>query len=394
MKSKLICITTLTLLSIVPAAMASKWYVDGKHGNDNNDCKSRQHACKTISNAISLTLPGDTIFVAPAVYHESIFVPYNLKIIGSGAKTTIIDAGGLQSQAAVVGSEPRVPVTLSGMTFRNANVQADGGGGVYNCFGTLTVIDSIITGNTVRGGKGIFPYGGGIYNCPFSTLTLINTTVSDNSAEIGGGICNGGMLTIINSTFRGNVARKQRGGAIGNYGVLILTNSTISGNSSGASGQAGAILNGGLFQSSGALLLNNTTLSGNTAGEGRGGGIFNVKGSVVLLRNSIVANNTGSDCQGTIKSAGYNLSSDDSCGFHGTGDLINTDPMLGPLQNNGGLTDTMALLPGSPAIDAGNPNGCIDQNGHLLKTDQRRMPRPDKEDSRGCDMGAYERQQD
>jgi hypothetical protein len=243
-------------------------------------------------------------------------------------------------------------------------------------------------------GKGIFPYGGGIYNCGNATLTLINTTVGDNSAEIGGGICNGGMLTIINSTFSGNVARKHRGGAIGNYGVLILTNSTISGNSSGASGQAGAILNGGLFQSSGALSLNNSTLSGNTAGEGRGGGIFNVKGSVVLLRNSIVANNTGGDCQGTIKSVGYNLSSDDTCSLDGAGDLINTDPNLGTLQNNGGLTDTMALLPGSPAIDAGNPNGCIDVNRHLLKTDQRGMPRPDKEDSRGCDMGAYERQQD
>ena len=126
MTSKLICVATLILFAIVPAALGNNWYVDGKHGNDNNDCKSRQRACKTISNAISLTLPGDTIFVAPVVYHESIFVPYNLKIIGSGAKTTIIDAGGLQAQAAVVGSEPRVPSTLSGMTFRNADVQANG----------------------------------------------------------------------------------------------------------------------------------------------------------------------------------------------------------------------------------------------------------------------------
>ncbi|HSZ02670.1 MAG TPA: hypothetical protein VK788_24455 [Terriglobales bacterium] len=58
MKSKLICISTLTLLAIVPAALASNWYVDGKHGSDNNNCKSRQHACKTISNALLLTLPG------------------------------------------------------------------------------------------------------------------------------------------------------------------------------------------------------------------------------------------------------------------------------------------------------------------------------------------------
>jgi hypothetical protein len=95
MKSKRICVATLTLFAIVPAALASNnWYVDGRYGNDNNDCKSRQNPCKSISNAISLTVPGVSIFVAPAVYHESIFIPFNLKIIGSGAKTTIIDAGG------------------------------------------------------------------------------------------------------------------------------------------------------------------------------------------------------------------------------------------------------------------------------------------------------------
>jgi hypothetical protein len=81
---------------------------------------------------------------------------FELKIIGSDAKTTIIDAGGLQAQAAVVGSEPRVQVTLAGLTLRNANVQADGGGGIYNCFGTLTVIDSIITGNRVEAGLASF----------------------------------------------------------------------------------------------------------------------------------------------------------------------------------------------------------------------------------------------
>ena len=211
------------------ALASSKWYVDGVHGNDNNNCKSRQHACKTISNALSLTLPGDSIFVAPATYHETLFIYFNLKIIGSGAKTTIVDGGGVNSQVVVVGSEPKVQVTLSGMTFRNGAGQEDGGG-IYNCFGTLTVIDSIITGNRISSGNGIFGYGAGIYNCPSSTLTLINTTISDNSAEIGGAICNGGMLTIINSTFSGNEAHQHRGGAIANYGTLIITNSTFSGN--------------------------------------------------------------------------------------------------------------------------------------------------------------------
>ena len=112
------------------------------------------------------------------------------------------------------------------------------------------------------------------------------------------------------------------------------------------------------------------------------------------LQNTIVANNSAGNCFNSVTSNGYNLSSDGSCDFDGPGDLNNTNPMLGPLQNNGGPTQTMALLPGSPAIDAGNPTGCTDNLGHLLKTDQRGDPRPNIEDTGGCDMGAYERQSD
>jgi hypothetical protein len=74
--------------------------------------------------------------------------------------------------------------------------------------------------------------------------------------------------------------------------------------------------------------------------------------------------------------------------------MNNINPLLGPLANNGGPTQTMALLPGSPAIDSGNPSGCTDGLGHLLKTDQRGDPRPNIEDTGGCDRGAYERQSD
>jgi hypothetical protein len=88
------------------------------------------------------------------------------------------------------------------------------------------------------------------------------------------------------------------------------------------------------------------------------------------------------------------MSSDGTCNFHNSGDRNNTNPMLGPLQNNGGPTQTMALPSGSPAIDAGNPIGCTDNTGHLLTTDQRGFPRPDNEDTGGCDMGAYESQSD
>jgi hypothetical protein len=397
MKSgKMIWFALLALFAAVPSALAHTWYVNGVHGSDNNNCKSRQHACKTISNALALTLPGDSIFVAPATYHETLFIYFNLEIIGSGAKTTIVDGGGVNSQVVVVGSEPKVQVKLSGMTVRNGAGQEDGGG-IYNCFGTLTVIDSIITGNRISSGHGSYGYGAGIYNCPSSTLTLVNTTISNNSAVIGGAICNGGTLTINKSTISGNVARQHEGGGIANYGTLTITNSTFSGNMARSSllgSVAGGILNGGLFRSSGTLAINNSTLSGNVARGGKGGGIFNVKGSTVVLQNSIVANNTGGNCHGAVTSHGYNLSSDGTCDFDRAGDLNDTDPKLGQLRNNGGPTKTLALLPGSPAIDSGNPNGCTDGKGHLLKTDQRGEPRPDQEDESGCDRGAYERQKD
>jgi hypothetical protein len=83
-----------------------------------------------------------------------------------------------------------------------------------------------------------------------------------------------------------------------------------------------------------------------------------------VLQNSIVADNLADNfadnCFGTMTSHGYNLSSDGSCNLNGTGDLNNTNPLLGPLQNSGGPTFTQALLPGSPAIDSGNPSGCTE----------------------------------
>jgi len=391
-----ICIVALALFAAVPSALASNnWYVDGVNGSNSNNCMSSQTACKTIVHVVSLTSPGDSIFVAPATYVESVKIFFDLNIFGSGAATTIIDGGGASSQVVVIGSgKPNTRVTLSQMTFRNGTGPEDGGG-IYNCIGATTIIDSVISGNKIHHGNGSFGYGAGIYNCPNGILTLINTTVSGNSAEIGGAICNGGTLTIINSTFSGNLARQRRGGAIANYGTLSITNSTFSGNSSGSSGIAGGILNGGLFQSAGTLLINNSTFSGNTGVAG-GGSIYNIRGSKAVIQNSIIANNTGVNCAGTgsVTSGGYNLSSDSSCNFNGTGDLNSTDPQLSPLQNNGGPTQTMALLPGSPAIDSGNPAGCTDSNGNLLKTDQRGQARPDGEDSGGCDRGAYERQKD
>ncbi len=206
---------------------------------------------------------------------------------------------------------------------------------------------------------------------------------------------NGGTLTINRCFIANNVStgyclfrRCHPGyaGGIANGGTLTINNSTISGNGTG--GRNDTVDGGGIY-SGGTRTINNSTISGNNTG-----GILN-NGKAATFQNSIVANNgLGGNCRGTLTSNGYNLSSDKTCNFNNTGDLNNTDPKLGQLGYYGGPTETMPLLSGSPAIDAGNPSGCTDGLGHLLKTDQRGKPRPDKEDTGGCDMGAYERQTD
>jgi hypothetical protein len=354
-------------MALTSTALASStWYVDGVNGSNNNNCKTPQAACKTIKRAISLASSGDSIMVAAATYTENLKINLSMKLIGSGANTTIIDGGGVNTVVTI--SNANAHVTLSKLTIRNG-VAVNGGG--INYSGTLTINNSTVSGNVARGTVSAPGNGGGIFG--YGTLTIASSTVSGNSATASG--------------------LAQGGGIFG--GSVTINNSTISGNSASAEGGFGAH-GGGIYNYFSALTINNSTVSGNGAssgnGKANGGGIY---GPGAILQNSIVANSSsGGNCFGTITSNGYNLSSDGTCNFNGTGDLNNTDPKLGQLGNYGGPTQTIPLLSGSPATDAGNPSGCTDSQGHLLKTDQRGKPRPDKEDSGGCDMGAYERQND
>ena len=361
-------------LALVPTALASNtWYVDGVNGQDYNNCSSPQTACKTIGHAISLASSGDSIMVAAATYTENLTIRFSLNILGANASTTIVDGGGKASVVTIPSSSAHV--TLSQLTIRNGSAQ--NGGGINNS-GTLTISNSTISGNQA-------------YCMPNGCFTG------------GGGIANGGTLTINNSTISGNGARCNAkcvatGGGIANAGTLTIYSSTITGNSLPYYGfDVGA----GIYNGRTLTIYNSTISRNNAAGNyGYGGGIANGiwgNGGPVTLQNSIVANNSaraGPNCLNTMTSNGYNLSSDNSCSFHGPGDMNNTDPKLGTLGNYGGPTQTIPLLSGSPAIDAGNPSGCTDGKGHLLTTDQRGYPRPDKEDKTGCDMGAYEGQSD
>ena len=204
-----------------------------------------------------------------------------------------------------------------------------------------------ISGFTIRNGHA-GTTGGGIDNENNATLTITNCTINGNSAGLGGGIFNGGMLTIGSSTFSGNSA--SEGGSTYNSGggTLTITNSTVSGNTAPVAG-------GGIFNL-GAAAITNSTVSGNSSGLG--GGILNSgtlqMGDTVLNMGAAGSNISNS---GTVTSLGYNLSSDDGAGvLTGPGDQININPLLGLLQNNGGPTFTHALLAGSPAIDGGDPN--------------------------------------
>ena len=328
----------------------------------------------------------------------------DLTITGDGQAITIIDGGSLDRVFHIFGE---APVKIARVTIRGGNAAGGTGGGVATgkgavAGGTVEIISSTVSGNTADSGGGIYVLGG--------SLSLMDSTVSDNTATggAGGGVRNAGgaVVTLTNTTVSGNTASggaESNGGGIHNAdGTLTITASTISANtalwgggiySNGASDRVekSTIANnfagsggGGVF--AGELTMTNTTVSGNST-SGMGGGIYGAvvltnstvaentatdeggglyrPGGLVELVNTIVANNTaptGPDCSGAPTSLGQNLIRDpSSCGFTAvTGDLLGVDPLLGPLQNNGGTTDTscwQSSLPGpARCIAAAGPS--------------------------------------
>jgi hypothetical protein len=273
-------------------------------------------------------------------------------------------------------------IDISNVTITNGNSYGSSGGGIrIEELGSLTLANSIVSNNS--GG-----IGGGINN--IGVLTVSNVTISGNSADVwGGGISNTGNMTIYNSTVSHNTA--VIGGGILNAvfifssgivqaGTAILENVTVSGNSAsdmgGGIASSGTNVGGSMTLTS--LTISNCSLNNNSASAG--GSLFNQFGTATLRNTIIVNSSLGGGCDGTIISSGHNLESGNTCGLTGAGDLTNTNPLLGPLQDNGGPTFTHALLEGSPAIDAGI-------NGGVLSTDQRGYPRIW---NGTVDIGAYE----
>ena len=235
----------------------------------------------------------------------------------------------------------------------------------------LTIEGPLATGMTVSGGfsSRVFSVAQG------ADVTLRNLSIVNGRAGAGGGIANGGKLTLDHAIVANNEATSNGAGIQGG-GDLTILNSTISGNAS--AGRAGGI------ESKGPLTLRNVTIADNTS-YGDGGGLF-AELDLISIRNSIIANNanladpTGANCEisptGTAVFSGINITNG-NCATDPA--IIDIDPKLGPLANNGGPTKTYALLLGSPAIDAGTL--CSEA------TDQRYVVR---NQGTSCDVGAFE----
>ena len=379
----------------------------------------------SLRQAIADAATGDTIDFAVTgtvvLTSGELTINKDLTIEGPGSGDLTISGNNANRVFNISGGN----ITIRGVTVQLGATSGDGGG-IYNS-GTLTVTSSTIGYNTGYVGGAVYNKGtmsiatttishniassGTISND--GTLTLTNSIVNNNTADSGGGISNGGTVNLTNSTVSYNTVFNS-GGGIFNFGMLSMVNSTINNNTANSGG--------GIYNSGGgdmAVIKSTISYNGAVGQPGDGGGIYNtIAGNTVRLINSTVSYNTalhdgggianqdavemgstivagnmsaiGQDCFSSrpSMSLGYNLISEASaCSLEAApGDLVGTrtspiDPMLGPLQDNGGPSFTHALLPGSPAIDHIPPAFCGSS------TDQRGIDRPQ---GPACDIGAFE----
>src|SRR5436190_636012 len=332
----------------------------------------------SLRAAIAAASNGDTINFDAALNGQSIVVTSgalsidkNITIDGPGANLLAVTKSLGGSYFNIFDVQRAGIVTIRGLTI-DCNVTF--GAGVYNVSSGVFIDGCVVQG--CHGNSGIFSICLSHFD-PDAYLEVRNSIVRYNHAlGGGGGISNlffpgsGGhaILTVINSVVSNNTSSSYgaSGGGIHNTGEASITNSTLSNNNSTRSG--GAVSNRN------SLTVRHSTLSGNNAFKG--GTIANYTGATLQIGNTALKVSTFSpsisNISGTITSNGYNLINDSGGGFFtATGDQTNTEPMLGPLQDNGGPTFTHELLTGSPAVDAGNPSftppPANDQRGPLYQ---------------------------
>jgi Tol biopolymer transport system component len=314
---------------------------------------SAQGGCTApaASGTTTIEVPAGTYNVTAG----ELLISNDVDIVGAGARSTVI--AGFAAASRVIEIHAAI-VTIDSVTIEGGNETAGSGntnpgvgGGIWvDANGTLTLQDSMVSGNAAD------TFGGGIYND--GRLTVLRSTIENNSTGgSGAGIYSAGpILSITNSTITGNKAQGS-GGGVDLGSAASFTNDTIASNAADVLSTTGGV-GGGIAVSSTsvgqATGLANTIVDGNLQGDGH------------------------NDCSDPLASAGGNLTSDATCGLGAT-ELQNTDPLLLAL-NTSGPTDVLPLAAISPAIDAGNTLGCP-------STDQRGVSRPQ---GAGCDIGAYE----
>jgi hypothetical protein len=355
----------------------------------------------------------------------------------------IAEGGGIRNEEA--------SLTLQSVVVTNNRADVNGesgggggiaeGGGIYSESGALALENTIVSGNAATavggsGGGGGIAEGGGIAFFEGTSITIRNSTISGNAADVrggangGGGIAEGGgayveiesgtVASISASTVSGNVADAS-GGSGGGGGIveggglylaselpsLTVANVTVAGNTArapGGGGNNGGIVEGGgliveLDLSGTSLSLVSSTIAGNSVdapgGIVEGGNIDPDPG--VKIANSIISGGQGppgtANCAVKLESQGFNIESANECGLGAAGDKVNTDPLLGPLQDNGGPSPTMLPAANSPAVDQGAAFGLpSDERGVIRPIDFPTIPNSAAPGADGSDIGAAELQ--
>jgi CSLREA domain-containing protein len=353
---------TLTILGAGPTSTR----IDGNGGVTGDRVFQILYSLKPVTS--SVVISGVAMLNGmPTSFGGGVYNGHKLTLINSAVISNT--SAGLNAWGGGIFNDGVLTITHSTISSNTATSNNPYAGGIFNNLGKITMTDSTISGNTTSN------EGGGIYNVGSlsTSITLTNSTISGNSAHYGGGIYNNGIVQVINSTFSGNSSTVDGGGIYNMYGTMNLFNTTIANNHANA----------------------------DNIGNGVGGGVLNSTFGSVRFINTIIANNSNviptlplptynlDECSGAITSQGFNILNAVNVDCTVAGTFTQADPLLGPLANNGGPTQTHALLSGSPAIDAGSSPNCTDNLGAPILSDQRGRTRPFPPGGR-CDIGAFE----
>jgi hypothetical protein len=433
--------------SITVASQTLSLYV-APTGSDSNTCTSALVPCLTVRRAVTLgetnlgAATAVTVNIAAGTYTENVNVGAvpsgdSLSLIGAGAASTTINAGGQPLPVIVIPSTTSGAVNIAGLTLTgsnsndpsgNGNGTGPFGGGIGDAgAGPVTVTDTTLTNNWSLGG------GGGIYalnSSPSASVTVTGSTISDNTAEEGGGIYNvdGPPVTVTDSTLTGNRAVSQnasQGSGIGggiDGGSVTVIDSTVTNNSADQTPDFTSKVGGGIavIAAGSRVTVIGSTVYGNDpdgifAGTdpyghylGHGSPSVTVYGSIISggtvtttdgLQRVTVLPRSGPVCAGpaVITDGGYNVTSDTSCRF-GTSSVVSSEVDLG---TNAGTAASLGLAPlaanGSSgpqtmAITTANPASQLVPIRQCRLVDERGEPRPGVAGSSRCDAGAYELQ--